>query len=499
VIRSSATVPGSHRHVLSWLVLPGALATAWLLGPRLVGPDGGPSQPVTALVAVAVGCTLWQWFARVIPVGVLAVEVPLALLLASTLVFRTRSVQEIGYNPLDPAAQFRVACLGVAGVLAGAALITRPAPDVRRVTTVPFQIYGAYVGVVLLGAFLSVRVIWTLYRGAELVIAMVALAGAHRAVGADAARRIEHLLFGWVVAMVASIWIGAAVVPGQAFEHLRREDAPLRWELTGVFPTFSANFVGTLGVVLATWSLARVASGRLTRPSRRVHLALAAVGVVTLALAQYRTGYVALVVAVVVLLVLTRQYPAMLLVAMVALGVFVTAPSLVTGAEPHLLRGQSPEEARELSSRVDWWNLALPVWRESPIIGRGLLTATRVEVLEPAGFGGVSSIHSTWVEALVGTGVVGVGLLAMYVLSLGTRALARARGPDGDVAPFLLLVVVLVRSATGKTFEALGFECLLMLSLALALALPTPHVTVRGGSSARPDRGAGHALRQGTR
>ena len=108
--------------------------------------------------------------------------------------------------------------------------------------------------------------------------------------------------------------------------------------------------------------------------------------------------------------------------------------SLVGEVEPYALRGQTPEEARELSSRLDYWSAALPVWRESPLIGKGLLTGTRFEVLAPLGLTFTSGIHSTWVEALVGTGVIGLALVSLSFLITFKRAFVLALW-SGDLVP----------------------------------------------------------------
>ena len=100
--------------------------------------------------------------------------------------------------------------------------------------------------------------------------------------------------------------------------------------------------------------------------------------------------------------------------------------SLVQEAEPFALRGQTTEQASQLSDRVDFWAAAIPVWEESPLTLEGLLTATRFEVLAPLGLEYTAGIHSTWVEALVGTGLIGLSLLSLSFLISFKRALARA-------------------------------------------------------------------------
>jgi O-antigen ligase len=80
-----------------------------------------------------------------------------------------------------------------------------------------------------------------------------------------------------------------------------------------------------------------------------------------------------------------------------------------------------------------------------------------------------SSLHGTWVEALVGTGIVGVALLAGSVLVTGTRAFREAIRRGGRVVPLLLITILLVRSITGPTFEVAGSASIMLVALMLLL------------------------------
>jgi O-antigen ligase len=191
-------------------------------------------------------------------------------------------------------------------------------------------------------------------------------------------------------------------------------------------------------------------------------------GTFTLLAAQYRTGYVAFAaVLAVYVLVRGRKVLATLLVAG-AVAMALWAPTAPLEAEPYLLRGQTVEQAGLLSGRTEFWRRAVPVWETSPFIGRGLLTASRFEVLAPLGLQFTAGIHGTWPEALVGTGIIGTALLALIFLITVGRAIRHARG-GGRVAPLLLLTVLAVRSVTGPTFESFGYTALLFLWLALHL------------------------------
>jgi O-antigen ligase len=236
-----------------------------------------------------------------------------------------------------------------------------------------------------------------------------------------------------------------------------------------VNPILSSNSVGALGMTLLFWSIARVrwplSPNRLRPP---VAYGLATLGLVTLFVAQYRTGYVALLVTMAVLLMIRRKWLIASLLVSGAMAFVLWNPSVVTKAEPYVLRGQTVEQARGLSERVDWWGSAIRVWGSSPVIGKGLLTATRFEVLAPLGQLNTSTIHSTWIEALVGTGVIGLSLLGLAYLIVMKRAFVEAvRG----ALPFalILLTTLSIRTITGNSFESFSFDGLLFLLFALHL------------------------------
>jgi O-antigen ligase len=439
-----------------------------------VATEGSRRTFALSLAALAVGVpTVRAILGRRLRPGFIAVEAPVLLLLLSTLVFRERSADELAYNPLDAAAQFRVLCVALALMLAAMALISRPhaAPSNGRLTSLPIRVYVLYVVVVFLGAPLSISLGLTGYRGIELLTGVIVMVGARRSVGDEAAERIGTVAYWFTVGLLLSIWIGFIVLPDEVKYQISNPNAPLGWQIQGFWPSISSNGVGALGVLVTFWSLARLRTlPSATSLQRRLAYAIAGLAVATLIFAQYRTGYVAFVVGLLVALLLGRRWVLATVVLMVVLGAIAMGPSsLVEEAQPYALRGQTTEQASKLSSRVDFWRASIPVWEESPLIGRGLLTATRFEVLAPLGLPYTSGIHSTWVEALVGTGLIGLTLLSLSFLITLKRALARALW-SGDLLPVLLLTVLAVRSITGSTFESFSYQAMIFLWLALALS-----------------------------
>ena len=399
-----------------------------------------------------------------LPVGYFAIEVPFLLLLLSTLVFRIRDAEALAENPLDSAAQVRLACVGGAALLGWLALLRTPLVQERVPMPTAVFLFGAYVAVVFLGAPLSVNLPLTAYRAVELAVGLLVVAAAVRFAGADALRRLERALYGFVVLLIGSAWLGVLLFPGDA---ILRDVEPIPFQLQGVYPAIAANGVGELGAVLLLWSLGLRIAGR---SGGWPNLALIGLGAVTLLAGQYRTGYIAVALALALVLVTRRRKVLALLAVAGVLAVAVWSASTLTGAaEPYVLRGDTREEAAELSGRTEYWDHAVPVWRESPLIGNGLLTGTRFEVLAPLGATMTSTIHNTWIEALVGTGVVGLALLVAALALLWRAALRDLLSPRGLVYPSLLLAFVTVRSFTGSTFEVFGLTSLLLLVLAFVL------------------------------
>jgi hypothetical protein len=415
-----------------------------------------------------------RWMAARFRPDYMLIELPVLLLLFSTLVLRVRDTSTLAENPVDPSGLYRLACVGLAVLLGALALTARRsvAPQDRIALPTPLLLFGLYVVVVFIGAPLSVNADLTSFRGAELLAGFVVVLGAVRLAGRDAARRIGDILYWFIVAQIASAWIGVVLFPTDA---LRQSRSPLPVQLQGVYPTISSNTLGLLGVILVVWTLGRMwSSERDRRPPSFLAGILIVLGVATLVVAQYRTGYVALALSIALLLLARGRKAFGALIAVLAVTIAIWGHSLGLEAEPFLLRGQSTQEAQQLSSRLGYWEAALPVWRRSPVVGRGLVTATRFEVLAPLGRSFTSTIHSTWVEGLVGTGVIGVALLATALLLALKQALQQAFRTGGDVVPMLLLTVLTIRSATGTTFEIFGLGTLLFLTIVLDLAARAP-------------------------
>ncbi len=417
----------------------------------------------------------------------MSVEAPILLLALGTLVLRVRATEDLAENPLDPAGLFRIACVGAAGLLALVSLLipARTPPSGGGLFKSPlFRIYVLYVFTVFLGAPLSEQPVLTAYRGVELTIALLVFGAAYRRTGASSAARIQSVLYWFAVAMLCSVWVGVVVAPALAVREVsagfQNVTTPIPWQIEGAFPTISSNLLGALAAVVMFWSIGRVMS-RKDDLSPRLGKALAAFGFITLIAAQYRTGYVGVLLAAFVAVVVLRKKVVATFVVAVAVAALLSGVASVAPAEDFVLKGQdvATTSATTLTGRLEWWEQALPVWRESPVIGKGLLTATRFEVLSALGVDEGSTIHSTWVEALLGTGVVGVALLLLCLGRAWMQAIGQALRNRAHVVPALVLAVITARSLTGSSFEIFSFLGLVVLWVFLSLRSAETTPTMR--------------------
>jgi O-antigen ligase len=211
------------------------------------------------------------------------------------------------------------------------------------------------------------------------------------------------------------------------------------------------NTLGTFGVLF-------FAAGLAGQKPRRT---LIVVGLALVVLTQYRTGIIASLVVFAIYLVAQRRVSRLVFASMLVLCVvFVTQ----TAEFQHLwLRGSSAEVVGSLSGRETYWSAAFKAVRESPVVGLGIKSGTRFVVLVNPADADTSSLHNTWVEALVGVGVLGLATLLVAFLMALVRAAKRMHTPEGLLA-LLLLASIGVRSTTGTTIELAGLTPLVFLA-----------------------------------
>ena len=136
---------------------------------------------------------------------------------------------------------------------------------------------------------------------------LLVIVGAYQTAGDVGIWRLEKVLLWFMTAHLAAVWFWVFVSTHQALRHTT---SPFPYRIEGLFPAMSTDRIGEYGVILFFWVICELDRERQDRVirSRRGSLALSAFGAICLLFAQYRTGYVAIAIGIVVLLIVRRKW-----------------------------------------------------------------------------------------------------------------------------------------------------------------------------------------------
>jgi O-antigen ligase len=393
---------------------------------------------------------------------------------AGTLVWRIRTADQLAENPLDAAGLVRIAfdLTGLAfSLLAWNRLGRQRVAPTPKGRISPPMVYGAYVFVVVIGMYTAVKPLLVGFRAFELAVMPLAVAVVARSCTFDECLTlIKRILY----CLIGSVVVSVLVFPAQAL--VPAAGGIYGYRLEGVLPAISQNTIGTIGLLL-------VAIGAGKPRFQKIPLAL---GLALIVLAQYRTGYIALGAMLVVFIICRWRTLGIAGAALLAYPLYLVAP--MPALWQLWLRGEGENNAASLNGRTEYWARAIDVAERSPIIGTGLTSGTRFEVFSSMGDGIVSTIHSTWVEAYLGTGLVGVSLIAVLVLQAVCSAWSIRML---TLTPLLMVVALGVRSVTGSTIELAGGTSIIFALVATASWLQA--LALRASES-RACQDAGHLL-----
>ena len=377
------------------------------------------------------------------------------LLYLSALLFRVRTDTDIQESLLDPWAVYRVVSVGVtAAVLAGRLLFQKTAwfGSILRGSV---GAMAAYCCLCLASTLWSTHPAWTLYKSVEFFVDVALTAAILVAVPSV---RAYKSLFDWTYLLFAlqltSVWVGAAISPAHA---LLPASGLLPVQLYGIIPAEHANGVGQIGAVLAIVAVSRLLSNPYKRHSSALLYGLLGMGAATMILAQTRSAIIGFLVGLVLVLYFSKRLGMIAVLGIAAL-LLASLTGWGTFVNEYLHRGQSTQLVDSLSGRLDWWELGWAEFLKHPWTGVGAYTS-RFEVLAKLGDLETSTIHNSYLEVLLGVGILG---LIPLIAALGwtwrqlVRTLRRCRydSPEGGLAleAVGILSVLFVRSFLSTEF-----------------------------------------------
>lgn len=367
------------------------------------------------------------------------------------------------------------------GGLAVAALLIVVPILVKRVNryTAGHRALGGLIAYVLIAA------VSTLYSAAPLVTAAKVLelsAGiapvAAVAIGGEPGRRLRSMLL-LVVALAGSLIatgvIGFFLLPS-AFAGLESRPGFLLRET--LMPRYAhSNTVAAHGAIISVFGVASALAGSLPRVLGWSAGVIGAAGVI---LSSGRQGVAMLLAGLAVVLWAQRRAVFLTLLAPAAVAAYFAFQDTIIGA----LSRNRPGNFTDFTGRLYWWEAAIEAWSAHPWTGWGYGAGGRFVALASIGSGRVSSVHSGFVEALVG-----VGLLGMIALLYPLAAIIKwsLQHLTRETAVATLIIGLVLRTVISQGFGGwLNIEFVLFALLA-AIA-DSERVEARSTMRREPDR-----------
>jgi hypothetical protein len=345
-----------------------------------------------------------------------------AIIFISGLVFRKRTAAEGMEAPVDSAALFRIGTVGFVGAVLLVKLFMRKLDWLSSVFRGIIGLLIWFDLMALLSTIWSVYAAWTLYKAIEYGVDVCIFGTIILLVGTSTEGYKKFLDWTWVLygVMLLNVWFGCVWDPLDALNKAgiygQQGIGELGVWLQGVFPDVSSNQIGEYAACLTALALCRLLPISRKRVNTAWYWFVFLFGFITVIYAQTRSALGGFCIAVFLIFLLSNrvQHGA----AIVISSVFAI---IVTGFGETLLlyveRGQSANMMSSFSGRLEWWQAALEKFTDYPLTGLGMWAAARFGVLAKIGFTQTATIHSDWVEIIVGMGAWGV---IPAVLILGT-------------------------------------------------------------------------------
>ena|GEM_PF-724446 len=372
------------------------------------------------LISLVVGLRRAVGFLRTLAAHLRWWHVLWMLIFASALVFRVRGVNEIQESPIDAWALYRIGLEAIVTL----ALLTRLA--LRR-TEWFGSMFRGFIGVLaafglieLASTIWSVFPAWTLYKSCEYLLDVALLAAIVATL--KSVEDCRHF-FNWTWTLygllLISVWLGVLLWPQQALYPNGKNVGVgiLGVRLAGVLPAVSSNDVGTFAAILALIALCRLLPLDRNKSDRTWYILLLTAAMATMVLSQTRSAIAGFLLGLFLLLLFSKR------LGLSAFLTFVVAPILVASSVGGLIwsfleRGQDVQQLETLSSRVDWWSFAWQKFLQRPLTGYGAYAGGRFAVMAQLGNSTTSTMHSDYLEMIVGTGIW--GLIPFLVALVGT-------------------------------------------------------------------------------
>lgn len=399
---------------------------------------------IWVLVLAAIMPQGFRGFVKERRIGLTRAQLALVLVLLGTHSFSTQSsAAEVLADPVVIERVLRGG-LSILALLLVTPLLLRPGMKLTgKYTTLGILTFYGIIAAT--SSLYSVAQIVTIGKMIELTAAMAAIWAIR--VGPDPERefrdtiRIVVLLEG---ALLAVAVIGFFLVPG---EFLSGDNRPgFITPMSMGSPYTHPNGLSAIGALMFAYGSATFFEAS-TRSSRIGWGVFATVGTLGILLASGRQGLIIWILsATLVLFIHRRKLLIFFVVPATAIGVVVNSDALWAA----VTRDQATVNVTSWSGRWIWWGAALEVAKEHPLTGFGFGAGGRWAALKSIGEE-ASSLHSGYMETLLGVGLLGASALLVAAVRVAWWS-ARKLVLGVDTAVAILMLPLLLH-----TFVSLGF------------------------------------------
>jgi O-antigen ligase len=331
---------------------------------------------------------------------------------------------------------------GLALAIAGPILLSR----LRQPGRIGYKAVSAivvYMGVALVSTLYSAAPLVTVAKIFEMVAGLAAVLAI--AFGPDARRRLGDtvtLVLVSQLALLAAGVVGFFLMP-ELFAPF--ETRPGFVSLRTLAPPFMhSNAVSSASALVGIFALAKLLGARTARAFWATGFAISAVALV---LSSGRQGVAMALFGMGLVLWVERRKILALLIGPAAVLLFVAYQQQIIVA----LSRDRPSNWVSLSGRLPWWEAAITAWERHPWTGWGYSTGGRFVALQSIDSGVVSSVHSGFLEVLVGVGILGA-IPFLYALGHVVVWAARKMAARTDTAIAVLIVPLIIRTAVSPGF-----------------------------------------------
>ncbi|NOY55786.1 MAG: hypothetical protein GXP34_07335 [Actinobacteria bacterium] len=318
----------------------------------------------------------------------------------------------------------------------------------------------AYILVAALSVLYSVAPIVTAPKVVELLVGLAIITSiATSSAPKEHLRQAIQFIVILEAALITTAVIGFFVRPG-TFAMIGYRPGFLLPTTMGS-PWASSNSLSASAGLVAAYALASYFRGGTLRV-RAGWMTLFAIGTIGTVLASGRQGVAIWMVAIGILLWLHRRRLFLLLLGPATLGmVFLNWQQLLS----ILSRNQSAQSLALLTGRVRFWTAALSSLAAHPWTGFGFGAGGRFVALRSIGEGSRSNLHSGYLEALLGVGLIGTILLLFAVVWAAWWSVRQLRRRIRTHYAILIVPLIL------HTFVDLGFGAWLKADFLLLASL----------------------------